>query len=340
MDYSRFYLKNYTPPKDSDDEKDDSQSIPLVRTSSPEIIYINPDGEEFTPEVAKTDDEDCSLSEKTEYGSYSEIKEQKPQNDLLPAHNAEDIYSAYRYNKKSQSKAPEQGKKSHLNKFFQALCIFVIVVMTLIVCADFLSDGKAISAFSQLISSKQTYYAVIADPKDDLQSAKISSYAFRLKGLAGYVIKKDGKYYNVLNVFDNEKSAQDCAEEYSASSITIQTNAYDDIEGDLKKYRDYHKTLIQSLSQTADDLTQKKTDTSKAIEELDRIRTTFEQTYKEMDAASKNQASKNSVALLANASVASGALTRLCDTSVQRPNLVCDIRYTACLILFSYAYSL
>ena len=51
MDYSRFYLKNYVPEKTDDKEDDDKIVFPKIELrNQPEIIYINPDGEEFEPD--------------------------------------------------------------------------------------------------------------------------------------------------------------------------------------------------------------------------------------------------------------------------------------------------
>ena len=52
MDYSKYYLRNYRPEEDGSRTFDEASPYPELpdRPHMPEIVYINPDGEEFVPE--------------------------------------------------------------------------------------------------------------------------------------------------------------------------------------------------------------------------------------------------------------------------------------------------
>ena len=323
MDYSRFYLKNYVPEKTDDKEDDDKIVFPKIELrNQPEIIYINPDGEEFEPDF--TDRRDNLYEENRSNLLLSQEDTDNRENHTVP----------------TSFKKPNDKKQSTLNRICQAILIFAIVVMSIIVSADFVSNGKAISAITILLSdSTPVHYAVLTNPKDDLETSQVDSYAMRLKGGAGYIVKNQGKFYNVYAVYDNEEDANDYIKSNGGEIVKLTTENYDAIKGELKNYTDYPIKLCEDLNAMLKDLTDKKITTSEALEKLNDIKNNFDVTYDNMSNVAKSDEESDGVILIANASVAVAALERLCDTTVSRPNLACDIRYTVCQILFTYYYS-
>lgn len=312
MDYSKFYLKNYVP-EDEPDKDVPEGSVPRIEERiQPEIIYINPDGEVFDPEETKRDERDDYKTTDSEY-SAPEI---------------------------ATTRKPETIKKSFANRFCQAVLLFAIVVMSIVVSADFVTDGKAVAALTDLLSAQKTeYYAVLADGDADLETSKVNAYAMRLKGGAGFTIKNGDNYYNVYSVFEKKSDAENYAEQNGGKILTLSTDYYDDMSGELKNYADYPVRTCADLNAVIDGLTNKELTTAQAIEKLNDVKEDFASTYDNMNNAAQGDDGNKSVPLLANASVALAALERLCDTSVSRPNLVCDIRYTVCSIIFTYCYS-
>lgn len=313
MDYSKFYLKNYVPEPDNDN---DMPEIPRIETHSlPEIIYINPDGEVFDPGI-----QNSSQNESTNSGALSEPEDKVAIPEVV--------------------RKPHVSKQSALNRFCQATLIFAIIVMSLIVSADFVTNGKAIAAITGAFTpSVQNYYAVLTNPREDLATCKADSYAMRLKGGAGFVVKNGDNYYNVYAIFDNESDAEEYINQNGGETLTLTTNYYDEIDGELKNYIDYPVKTCESLNDVLTKLADRDITTSEALDKLEDIKNDFAVTYDNMNNAANGNESGKSLSLLANASVALSALDYLCDTSVSRPNLACDIRYTVCVILFTYCYS-
>lgn len=328
MDYSKFYLKNYVPDQDAD-ESDEKIVVPeLGMRSQPEIIYINPDGEEFDPENRRE-------SQNSAFGYSVE--------DGIA--NLDDGYTAsddeYRIPvSRAENAAKTEKKQSFAARFCQAVLIFAIIVMTLIVSADFISDGKAIAAIADLANGNvEKYYAVLCNPKDNMDNVEIDAYAMRLKGGAGFAVKNGEKYYIVYDVYGNLSDAEDYVKENGGEILTLESDNYDDVEGELKNYTDYPHKTVKELGDVLEELTSKKITTSEALDKLKDIRENFAVTYENMNSVSVADNDEASLRLLANASVAMSALDYLLDLTISRPNLACDIRYTVCRILFVYYYS-
>lgn len=320
MDYSKFYLKNYVPEQ-NDDEKEQQTILSIKTRTQPEIIYINPDGEVFDPKIDNIDDK---MESENVFRSDREVYISDEISHFTP----------------EVVRKPEKQKQSVLNRFCQATLIFAIIIMSIIVSADFISDGKAISAIASVFSPGEIkYYAVLTNPKSDIESCKADSYAMRLKGGAGFIVKNEEKYYNVYAVFEKESDADDYIKENGGELLVLTTDFYKDIDGELKSYTDYPVKVCEELDTVLNDLSAKNITTAQALEKLNEIKENFAVTYDNMNNAAKSDSNAKSVSLLANASVASSALDYLCNTSVSRPNLACDIRYTVCSILFTYCYS-
>lgn len=328
MDYSKFYLKNYVPDQNAD-ESDEKIVVPeLGMRSQPEIIYINPDGEEFDPENRRE-------SQNSPFGYSVE--------DGIA--NRDDGYTAsddeYRIPvSRAENAAKTEKKQSFAARFCQAVLIFAIIVMTLIVSADFISDGKAIAAIADLANGNvEKYYAVLCNPKDNMDNVEIDAYAMRLKGGAGFAVKNGEKYYIVYDVYGNLSDAEDYVKENGGEILTLERDNYDDVEGELKNYTDYPHKTVKELGDVLEELTSKKITTSEALDKLKDVRENFAVTYENMNSVSVADNDEASLRLLANASVAMSTLDYLLDLTISRPNLACDIRYTVCRILFVYYYS-
>lgn len=311
MDYSKFYLKNYVP--EQNDENDDSPVMPRIESrTQPEIIYINPDGEVFDPQLSSTiKSEDAKTEQEDIADEYPKVTRKEP-----PA------------------------KKSFANRFCQTILIFAIVIMSLIVSADFITDGKAIAAITQLADSADVeYYAVLENGVTDLEKCKVNAYAMRLQGGAGFTVKNGDDYYNVYEMFENKSDAEKHANQNGGKLIELNTDFYDDLSGEMKSYIDYPIRTCADLNNVLASLIAKEITTAQALEKLNGVKEDFAVEYDNMNNAATSDESDKTVVLLANASVALSELERLCDTSVSRPNLACDIRYAVCRIIFTYCYS-
>ena len=331
MDYSKFYLKNYTPEPDEREKEENSNIIiPRIESrSQPEIIYINPDGEEFAPSALSETYEKSDAGDNSPEGFDISCNQNKQACELREKDNLPFVV-----------RRQEKARQPFISRFCQVVLIFAIVIMSLIVSADFVTDGKAIAAISNLISTDNpTYYAVLTNPKDDLQSSQVDSYAMRLKGGAGFTVKNNEKYYNVYAIYKNKSDAEKYVSDNGGEILSLSTTFYDEIESELKNYTDYPFKTVDNLNEVAQNLTDKKINVSQALEQISEIKDDFALTYDNMNKISNGNSDDKSVTLLANASVALSSLEYLCDTSVSRPNLVCDVRYTVCRILFTYCYS-
>ena len=334
MDYSKFYLKNYVPTDEPVEEEDKIIFPRLEARTQPEIMYINPDGEVFDPELKSETDEKEDINILN--NGQSSINDDKNENVSV----YEGIEENSSYNHPHVARKQIAKKQSLANRFCQVMLIFTIVVMSIIVSADFLTDGKAIAAIMDCFkANKIEYYAVLENPRDDITSSQVDSYAMRLKGGAGFTVKNADKYYNVYAVFDNVSDAESYSKENGGQILTLNTEFYDDIQGELKSYKDYPVKTVDDLNKILSDQKEKKITTAQAIEKLGDVKEDFAMTYDNMNNAAKGDNEDKSVTLLANASVALSALEYLCDTTVSRPNLACDIRYTVCRIIFTYCYS-
>lgn len=330
MDYSKFYLKNYEPEKEVSDENERVIFPQIESHKQPEIIYINPDGEEFDPADKNKLISDFGYPLKED----NDADVDKEKYGLADADEHEIPVSRPEINDKADK------KQSFAARFCQAVLIFAIIVMTLIVSADFISDGKAIAAIADLANGNvEKYYAVLCNPKDNMDNVEIDAYAMRLKGGAGFAVKNGEKYYIVYDVYRNLSDAEDCVKENGGEILTLERDNYDDVEGELKNYTDYPHKTVKELGDVLEELTSKKITTSEAIEKLKDVRENFAVTYENMNGVAATDNDEASLRLLANASVAMSALDYLLDLTVSRPNLACDIRYTMCRILFVYYYS-
>lgn len=340
MDYSKFYLKNYEPETSAESEENEKERIifpQLELHRQPEIIYINPDGEVFDPELENlnsrhengTDAGYSGVNAADRLDGIKEITENVSGNTSI---------SEEKYVKVTRK--PQKERKNFANAFCQTVLIFAIIVMTLIVSADFLTDGKVIAAIASGFSAEKIeYYTVLEDPKTDMESSKVDSYAMRLKGGAGFTVKNGENYYNVFAVYDDRSDAEEHIKQNGGELITLSTDFYDGVTSELKNYTDYPKKVCDDLSGIAEQLTSQEISAAEALEKINDVKEDFAVIYDNMNNVAPGDNDDKSVTLLANASVALSALEYLCDTTVSRPNLVCDIRYTVCRIIFTYCYS-
>lgn len=337
MDYSKFYLKNYEP-EDSEEKEEEKIVFPQLETRrQPEIIYINPDGEVFDPELenlnARREDIHDDGSDANNFEHKGIYKDSDP---TIKSHDESLTFDNY---VKVSRKQPE-AKKSFLNAFCQTVLIFAIIVMSIIVSADFIADGKVISSVVNSFSSQKIeYYAVLENPKADLTSSQVDSYAMRLKGGAGFTVKNGDNYYNVFAIYENISDAENRIKQNGGEILILSTEFYDKISGDLKDYSDYPEKVCDDLTKIASQLISQEITTAQALEKINDVKEDFSVLYDNMSGISASDNDDKSLTLLANASVAMSALEYLCDTTVSRPNLVCDIRYTVCRIIFTYCYS-
>ena len=84
----------------------------------------------------------------------------------------------------------------------------------------------------------------------------------------------------------------------------------------------------------ADDLTASKIDKIKALENVEVIKNNLQLQYDELSTEVGD--SKNAQLLLADIDATLGILSNLLNSSISRPNLVCDIRYSKVQMIVNY----
>ena len=102
----------------------------------------------------------------------------------------------------------------------------------------------------------------------------------------------------------------------------------------LRSMGGYCASILTQLDVIADDLTASKIDKTKALENIEVIRDNLELQYKELSAEVNND--KNATLLIADINSTLGILSNLLNTTLSRPNLVCDIRYSKVQMIINY----
>lgn len=292
MDYSKYYLKNYRPDDEGEAGGEPAYSGPLLdRPHTPEIVYINPDGEEFVPD---------------------------PPREARPAP------------RKSADKKPF-GVRLIIN-----VLIALVVILSIFVSVDFITDGQLIEAVTELFSQTRTYYAVLDLPSDTVQGTVVNAETVRLGGKAGYPIKYDGSYYCVLDIYGDRKSADNAGA--SANSVIYEFScSAPDLPSEYDAYLDKPYEVCDNLDDIAAKLASGEMSSSQALLSVEEL---YEQTLIESDelkALSNERATKQILEFVSDYSVAVAALASLCDESVYRTNYASDVRYARCQILFAFA---
>lgn len=291
MDYTKYYLRNYRP--DDDDNADDTarpvyRELP-DRPHIPEIVYINPDGEEFVPQ-AQT--------------------------------------------------APKESKREVKKPFFTRLVINVliglVVILSLFVSVDFVTDGRLVEEVTHLIYDEKPYYAVLELPADTPQEALKNAQTLRIGGKAGYPISYDGRYYCAAELYDNRTDAENS--EHSSSAVIYElTLKKPELPDEYDKYIERPHRMFDDLKDVEQKLQSGEIGEREALLKVEEL---YEQALLEADELknlSEDRATKAVLEFVSDYSVAVATFEMLCSDEPTNMTFVGDLKYARCQIMFAFA---
>ncbi|MDE7071119.1 MAG: hypothetical protein K2O86_04000, partial [Clostridia bacterium] len=163
----------------------------------------------------------------------------------------------------------------------------------------------------------------------------------RLQGGAGYILKDGDSYALVGDIYDDLSDANAVVSANEGSkliNIEVKEVDFDSLfKGSsqlLRSMGGYCSSILTQLDVIADDLTASKIDKIKALENVEVIKNNLQLQYEELSTEVGD--SKNAQLLLADIDATLGILSNLLNSSISRPNLVCDIRYSKVRMVVNY----
>ncbi len=222
------------------------------------------------------------------------------------------------------------------------LAIITCVLLTVVV-GDFATGGALLAGLSKqgVAMPTQSYYAVALKTCDTYSVARMYAEQQRLQGGAGYILKDGNAYALVGDIYDNLSDANAVVNANEGSKlINIEVNEVDFdslFKGSsqlLRSMGGYCSSILTQLDVIADDLTASKIDKIKALENVEVIKNNLQLQYDELSMEVGD--SKNAQLLLADIDATLGILSNLLNSSISRPNLVCDIRYSKVQMIVNY----
>ena len=311
MDYSKYYLTNYLKNKE-DFERDEYQVSFQDDVATQQDYQFDESVEiEVAPQVVsmvqtnyQIDDEDAS-----------------PIIDIMPQ-----SYDRY---------------GSRRRGWIMTLAIITCVLLTVVV-GDFATGGALLTGLTGKGSMPTvSYYAVALKTCDTYSIARMYAEQQRLQGGAGYIIKDGDKYALVGDVYDDISDANAVVSANEGSrliSIEVKEVDFETLfKGSsqlLRSMGGYCSSILTQLDVIADDLTASKIDKTRALENIEVIKNNLELQYEEL--SKEVNGDKNAELLLADVDATLGILSNLLNSSLSRPNLVCDIRYSKVQMVINY----
>ncbi|MDE6474707.1 MAG: hypothetical protein K2L70_06375 [Clostridia bacterium] len=316
MDYSKYYLKNYlkqqNPSERGNYNSSDTQSESYYAQSEEEVTPDYNVEIEVTPQLTGMVQTNYQLDD-----------EESPIIDIIPQ-----SYDRYGSRRKG---------------WLMTLAIITCVLLTVVV-GDFATGGALLAG----ISAKQnqtmptvSYYAVVLKTCDTYSVARMYAEQQRLMGGAGYILKDGDKYALVGDIYDDIADANSAVNNNEGSrliNIEVKEVDFDSLfRGSSPLFRSmggYCSGLLSQLDVIADNLSASKIDKTKALENIEVIKDNLEMQYDELSAEVGDD--KNAALLIADIDATLGILSNLLNTSLSRPNLVCDIRYSKVQMIINY----
>ena len=222
------------------------------------------------------------------------------------------------------------------------LAIITCVLLTVVV-GDFATGGALLAGLSKqgVAMPTQSYYAVALKTCDTYSVARMYAEQQRLQGGAGYILKDGNAYALVGDIYDNLSDANAVVNANEGSkliNIEVKEVDFDSLfKGSsqlLRSMGGYCSSILTQLDVIADDLTASKIDKIKALENVEVIKNNLQLQYDELSTEVGD--SKNAQLLLADIDAPLGILSNLLNSSISRPNLVCDIRYSKVQMIVNY----
>lgn len=320
MDYSKYYLKNYLNQQNSSNRGENNQN--------------GAQGESYYAPTDLDTEQDYRVDESVEIEvtpqltgmvqtNYQLDDEESPIIDIIPQ-----SYDRYGTRRKG---------------WLMTLSIITCVLLTVVV-GDFATGGALLAG----ITSRQnkamptvSYYAVALRTCDSYSVARMYAEQQRLMGGAGYILKDGEKYALIGDIYDGLDDANAVLKDNEGSriiNIEVKEVDFDSLFKEssplFRSMGGYCSGLLTQLDVIADDLTASKIDKTKALENIEVIKDNLEMQYNELSAEVGED--KNAALLLADINSTLGILSNLLNSSISRPNLVCDIRYSKVQMIINY----
>ncbi|MDE5756636.1 MAG: hypothetical protein K2I23_06055 [Clostridia bacterium] len=321
MDYSKYYLKNYLKQQNAVERGYDERISDTARDSE----YARADSVEQDYRVDERVEIEVApqLTGMVQTNYQIDDEEESPIIDIIPQ--AYDRYSSRR------------------KGWLMTLTIITCLLLTVVV-GDFATGGALLAGIGGRQDKAMptvSYYAVVLKTCDSYSVARMYAEQQRLMGGAGYILKDGEKYALVGDIYDDLADANAVVSENEGSrliNIEVKEVDFDNLfKGSSQLFRSmggYCSGLLTQLDVIADDLTASKIDKTKALENIEVIKDNLEAQYNQLSAEVGDD--KNAALLLADIDATLGILSNLLNSSISRPNLVCDIRYSKVQMIINY----
>lgn len=311
MDYSKYYLKNYLKQKETfdrycDDYQEESQAYQVDESVNIEV----------TPQL-------IGMVQTNYQVDVDDEEEESPIIDIIPQ-----SYDRYGSRRKG---------------WIMTLTIITCVLLTVVV-GDFATGGALLAGLSKQRDTAMptvSYYAVALKTCDSYSVARMYAEQQRLQGGAGYILKDGDNYALIGDIYDSLADADKIVSANEGSkliNIEVKEVDFDTLfKGNSQMLRSmggYCSSILTQLDVIADDLTASKIDKTKALESIEVIKDNLQMQYDELSAEIGDD--RNATLLLADVNATLGILSNLLNTSLSRPNLVCDIRYSKVQMVINY----
>ncbi len=320
MDYSKYYLKNYLNKQNSFERGDGNQS--------------GTQGASYYTQTEADSENDFQIEESVEIEvtpqltgmvqtNYQLDDEDSPIIDIIPQ--SYDRYGARR------------------KGWLMTLAIITCVLLTVVV-GDFATGGALLAGISAKHNQAMptvSYYAVVLKTCDTYSVARMYAEQQRLMGAAGYILKDGEKYALVGDIYDDISDANSAVGNNEGSrliNIEVKEVDFDSLFKEssplFRSMGGYCGGLLSQLDVIADNLAASKIDKTKALENIEVIKNNLEMQYNQLSAEVGED--KNAALLIADIDATLGIMSNLLNTSLSRPNLVCDIRYSKVQMIINY----
>lgn len=323
MDYKKYYLKNLISNDDKnktkfckqnycEDEK--KQSTSLIQ---PKIIYLQPISN--------------SAQEAKQDYDYDAV----PINEFKTQHN-------------KPPTAKQLNSENKIGTKIKRTVAFVIIVimgiMASFIASDYITDGMVFSSLTAKTQKNNCdYYVVVLKQFGTYQDAQNCAMDLRLQGAAGYILKEQEKYCVIGEVFDNQEDANKVSEKQTDSQVLLlklPTIDYKNLpkpyDKKLEGYLDYAQITIDELSNIIPQLISIQMSEQEAISRLYAQKTRLLNRYEEFKIFSKENNAAFANEILSDIQIDISLLDNLCNQELERPNLVCDIRYYKMQMLINF----
>ncbi len=265
---------------------------------------------------------------------YAEISPSAPRRDNT-VHTVIDMRNI-------RPQAQKGGKRGKAKGITITICAILMCVSILLLSVDFFSAKGIVGELKTVLSlSKETagtYYAVNMGSFNTLSEARQLSDGIRSRGAAGY-ITYNGKYNVLAACYVNYDDAKTIADGNGAAIYAIRVfpknkkNFPSKLREEFENAAGYEKTVYDTLyllSNRLDEGTLNESDCIASIAELKmRVKADTDRFIELSETYSDEYTQEFRVGIIA----CLAALDNLTNTSLIRPNLLCDIRYTYIMVL-------